>query len=184
MTFKDQLIKNHACEDAVAWVKDRTLEEAWKECERGDWMLWLARRKNVDIKILTLAKVKCARLVEHLMTDKRSIEALNVAERFARGLATREKLNDAAYAAYAAADAASDADDSAAYAADASAYAAYASAYAAYASAYAAYAATDAASDAAAYAAYAADASAKEQTLSKCADIVRETIDVKLIKEK
>jgi hypothetical protein len=172
MTFKDQLIKIHACDDAVAWVKDRTLEEAWNECERGDWMLWLARRKNVDIKILTLAKVKCARLVEHLMTDKRSIEALNVAERFARGLAKREELNAAAYAAYAA------------YAANAAAFAAYAAYAAAYASAYAAYAATDAASDAAAYAAYASDASAKEQTLPKCADIVRETIDVKLIKEK
>ena len=36
MTFADQLRKMSACSDAVAWVGDRTLQQAWTTCERGD----------------------------------------------------------------------------------------------------------------------------------------------------
>jgi hypothetical protein len=45
----------------------------------------------------------CARGVQHLMTDKRSVDALDVAERYLDGDATREELETAAsYATYAA----------------------------------------------------------------------------------
>jgi hypothetical protein len=40
MSFKEQLIKINACDEAIKWVGDRTLTEAWSECPRGDWMLW------------------------------------------------------------------------------------------------------------------------------------------------
>ena len=33
-----------ACKDAREWVGTRTLAEAWAECERLDWMLWLHAR--------------------------------------------------------------------------------------------------------------------------------------------
>lgn len=36
--------------------------------------------------------VWCGRQVQHLMTDKRAIEALNIAERFAIGIATEDEL--------------------------------------------------------------------------------------------
>ena len=105
--FSKQLEDLSACSEAVVWVGEKTLEQAWAECNRGDWMLWLAQKSNVDIKILTLAKVRCASLVKHLMRDERSLEALKVAERFAHGKATRKELADtadaAADAAYAAA---------------------------------------------------------------------------------
>ena len=55
---------------------------------------------------IRLFAVDCARQVQHLMTDPRSLAALDVAERFANGLATSEEL-DAAWAA--ARDAARDA---------------------------------------------------------------------------
>ena len=47
---------------------------------------------------IRLFAVDCARQVQHLMTDPRSLAALDVAERFANGLATSEEL-DAAWAA-------------------------------------------------------------------------------------
>jgi len=54
--------------------------------------------------------VWCARQVQHLMTDKRSLDAIDVAERFANGLATENELDIAWAAARAAAgDAAWDA---------------------------------------------------------------------------
>jgi len=46
-----------------------------------------------------LFAVWCARQVQHLMTDKRSIDALDVAERFANGKATQYELEAASEAA-------------------------------------------------------------------------------------
>ena len=43
-----------------------------------------------------LYAVWCTRQVQHLMTDQRSLDALDVAERFANGLATKEELAAAA----------------------------------------------------------------------------------------
>ena len=105
-----------------------TSQQLWDKCQRGDWMLWLVKRSIPDteesLRKLTGTKVKCARLVQHLMKDERSIDALDVGERFANGTATREELNAAAAAAdaaYADADAADDAAAAAYAAADAAA---------------------------------------------------------------
>ena len=53
-----------------------------------------------------LFAVWCARQVQHLMTDERSIAAIDVAEKFANGLATDKELAAASAAALAAASAA------------------------------------------------------------------------------
>jgi len=109
-----------------------------------DDTIWCMRSAPEYNKEWRLFAVFCARQNEHLLKDWRSIAAINVAERYAHGQATKEQLKYAAYAA--------------AYAADAYAYAAAAAA------ADAAYAAAYAADAAAAYAAaYAADAASKEQ---------------------
>ena len=108
---------------------------------------WCLRAVEGFDKEKRLFAVWCARQVQHLLTDPRSIAALDVAERFAYGEATQEELE----AAWAAADDAQAADD-AAYrairAARAAAYAAWQSASAAYSAADAAYSAADAAADA------------------------------------
>jgi len=112
-----KLEKINACCEAREWVAtQKNYKEAWQNCERGDWMLWLAKRLDVDDRKLTLAKFKCANQVRHLMKDSRSIAALDAAERYGNGEINRDELNTATAAAYAAA---------AAYA-DAAAYAAYA----------------------------------------------------------
>jgi hypothetical protein len=166
-----------ACGDAIEYVKTcKSAKDAWINCSRGDWMLWLAKRLCVDDRKLTLAKASCANQVRHLMKDQRSLDALDACYRYANGEISREELNTYAhaYAAYAAAYAAYAA---AAYAASA-AYAAYAAAaYAASAAydAYDAYAADDA--YAAAYDAVAADAAdARKGSLKKSADICREIL--------
>jgi hypothetical protein len=179
-TTKEKLIKLDACHEAIKWAREKSIQEIWDTCHRGDWMLWLFKRTNPEqLQELTRAKAHCALTVRHLMKDKRSINACEVALKFADGLATREEL-DAAYDAAAAAAAA------AAYA-----YAAYAAAaayaYAAYAAAAAAdaYAAAAAAADAAyAYAAYAyAAAAAADADAADAADATRiknqkETADI------
>jgi hypothetical protein len=161
MTLSEKLTKMGACEEAVEWVGDKTLDEAWAECERGDWMLWLAQESGVDKRTLTLAKARCAKLVVHLMKDERSVKAVEVAERYGLGEATDKELDEARRAA---------------------AYAAYVAA-AFVAADYAAYAAADCAYDAHDAAAYAAGAE-REKVLSQCADICRDVIKVESLMEK
>ena len=63
-----------------------------------DDALWCLRAVKDQDREIRLYAVWCARQVQHLMTDPRSIEALDVAERFANGDATDSEL-DAAWAA-------------------------------------------------------------------------------------
>jgi len=117
----------NACADALEWIQMNSSnpEKLWNECERGNWLLWLVSKLDIDRKRLVLAACQCARLVKHLMTDERSIKAIEVAEAWASGEATEDELRlaaaDAAYAADAAAYAAAYAADAVA---DAVAYAA------------------------------------------------------------
>ena len=168
MSLRKKLLKINACGEGMKWLADQTAEDAWATCQRGDWMLWAGSRCGVDLQTITITKVKCARLVQHLMQDQRSLDALDVAEQFALGNATREQL------AAAAADAANAAADDAAYAASAAADdAAYAASAAANAAAAddAAYAASNAAANAAADdAAYAASAAYAANAANAAAD--------------
>ena len=58
-----------------------------------DDRLWVIMRDElVSDKLMRLFAVWCARQVQHLMKDERSIKALDVAEAFANGNATKEEL--------------------------------------------------------------------------------------------
>ena len=116
---KIEIEKYAPCDDALEYRKQyETFEQAWNECVRGDWMLWIAKRVGVDLKILTLAKGHCANTVRHLMNDGRSLAGVDAAIAFGEGKITRDDVDRAADAADAAADAA-DAAAAYAYAADA-----------------------------------------------------------------
>jgi hypothetical protein len=158
-----------------------SFEDAWNACPRGDWMLWIAGRLEIDRRIFILAKSRYARTVIHLMKDKRSRDAVEVSEQYGLGKATKEELMRAdkrakdayiAAAVYASADptdCASAATSSAAYAAATFGYDAfYASFYASsYASFYAVYASSSSATDA---------VIAKSNNQQQTADICRELL--------
>jgi hypothetical protein len=151
--FKQYLKSLDACKPAVEWAGNKTVEEVVATCHRGDWLLWLAKKCDIGLQPLTLAKGHCANTVRHLMKDERSINAVDVAIAFGEGKSTRKELDAAKSAAdYAAADA--DGADCAANAASVAAAFAAANAADAAAGYYAAASAADAAT--AAY--YAADA--------------------------
>jgi hypothetical protein len=77
-----------------------------KEVSHSD-RLWVCLRTELaSERVMRLFAVWCARQVQHLMKDSRSIAALDVAERFANGQATKEELAAAGDAAGAAARAA------------------------------------------------------------------------------
>ena len=64
-----------------------------------DDALWCCRFTPEYDKEWRLFAVWCARQVQHLMKDSRSLNALDVAERFANGLATEDELKAAGDAA-------------------------------------------------------------------------------------
>ena len=125
--WTEKLREIDACSDAVEWAKDYdTFAEAWQECERGDWMLWLAGRacggpRSKSRKVVVSAACECARTAWKWM-PKTGKEAIETAEKWTRGEATLGQVRtaaDAAYAASVAADAAGAAAYAAAVAADA-----------------------------------------------------------------
>ena len=135
-----KLISLDACEEGIAEaMKYSTPQEAWEKVEPLN-LIWIFI-EIADDKTKHLFGLWSARQVQHLMTDPRSITALDVKEKWLKGEATDEELNialeAARYARYARGAAARAAATAAAayaagYAADAAAY--YAADAAAYAS--------------------------------------------------
>jgi len=68
-----------------------------------DDALWSLCSSNAPQRDMRLYAVWCARQVQHLMKDQRSIDAIDVAERHANGQATDDELTAARDAAWAAA---------------------------------------------------------------------------------
>jgi hypothetical protein len=65
-----------------------------------DDALWCLRAVDGYQREMRLYAVDCARSVQHLMKDQRSIAAIDVAERYAHGLATDDELAAARGAAW------------------------------------------------------------------------------------
>ena len=180
-TIDELLIELKACKEAQEWAQGKTFEEVYTTCDRGDWLCWLFSRTNPeDIQLLTLVKGHQANTVRHLMTDERSIKAVETAIAFGEDRATREELRNAEEAA------------DAAYFAAAARYAdcaraAFTSACAcATETSYAAAAASASASAARAYSSYAAEAAdrdaiydaAEQANRQLTADIFRKYISI------
>jgi hypothetical protein len=132
MTFKEKLIKKGACNIALQWVGERTMKQAFADCERGDWILWAHGKFFPEKKReLVLAAAHCANTVRHLMRDERNKKAVDAAILYGEEKISEGELSSIIGAA----------DDAAFAAADYAALYAAASAYAANDAADAAYAA-------------------------------------------
>lgn len=156
-SLTELLERFYACDDSRAWVKSlptgTTIEQAWYQCKRGDWMLFIAAKLCVDRQLLVLSACGCARLALPYVAagETRPLAAIETAEAWCRGEATVEQVKQASAAAYVAA----------------------AAARATYAAANAAARAADAVADTAQCPRTAA---ARAETLARCADIVRNHI--------
>ena len=183
--FSQKLTILNACKEAREWAKGKDLATAWATCERGDWMLWLAKKVGVELRPLTAAKAACAEFARPYMKEPKRIAALDMAHAFGRGECS---IADLVAAANAAAHIDCTANNFSAIYAAAAAYtaaAAHISSDLAANPAY--YAAAANAATAGAYtaangsnAAYAA-ANARAETLRKCADEVRKHINIKIL---
>ena len=110
--FNNEFIRSLSpCYDPIKYIKDDDTHTILsfldiKEIPFEDKLWLIFRNEFVSDKLMRLFAVWSARQVQHLMTDDRSIKALDVSEKFANGLATQEELVAARDAARAAAGAA------------------------------------------------------------------------------
>ena len=92
-----------ACGSAREWAKGKSLDEVWKTCHRGDWMLWLAARYgDVPLKTVVAITCDCAEPALAFTTDPRPAATIAVVRRWLKGVATLEEVEVAAEAAGAA----------------------------------------------------------------------------------
>ena len=103
LTPKQFCKKNNPCEEGRAFALSQpTMADAWDNCRRVDWMLWVEERLEIKIepKTLRLFAVWCARNTPlsdgrktgNLLKDPCSLAALEVAERYAQGNATDAEM--------------------------------------------------------------------------------------------
>jgi hypothetical protein len=105
-TIQEFCASNGACKEGRDWAiaNCKDMNEVWQTAS-PHWLRWVALRSGVlTTKELRLFAIWSARQVQHLMPDKRSIKALDVAELHANGKATDDELAAAADGAYEAAD--------------------------------------------------------------------------------
>lgn len=85
-----------ADEEFCIWTVGKSWQEIFQTCHRGDWLLWLYSKTNSeDLRRITLAKAHCANTVRHLMKDKRSKNAVDVAIKYGNYKASRLELSSA-----------------------------------------------------------------------------------------
>jgi hypothetical protein len=99
----------NACDDAVKWALTQpSLAVAWRNCERGDWMLWLLARLDADRPTMVRAAACCAELALPYAgeTEPECMAAIQAAVGWADGELSIEVVDAAGAAADAAADAA------------------------------------------------------------------------------
>ena len=143
------------------WAKEHggPLQDLWRDCQRGDWLLWLAAEAGIDRHVVVETACVCARTALQYVPagEERPRRAIEAAEAWARGEVGRAAVQAAVHAA-----------EDAAFATAGYASAACAGNAADYA---------EAADYAATYAATAAQADggelARDRTLAECAELVR-----------
>jgi hypothetical protein len=101
LTIEEFCDKHKACKEGRDWAlaNCESMFDAWGKLP-PEWLIWVATRRGVlTDKELRLFAVFCVRSVEHLLTDQRSKNAIEVAERFVNGEATDDELEAARAAA-------------------------------------------------------------------------------------
>lgn len=103
MTIEQFCEKHDACEPGQTWAlaKCNSMQEAWDHAPEPGWVVWIATRPGVlTERELRLFMCFCARQNWHLLTDPRSRNVVEVAERYVDGKASEEELAAAGRAAW------------------------------------------------------------------------------------
>ena len=110
--FQEKLMAICACEEGRVFCEGKSLSDAWRECERPDWMLWLYRRasnyeKRNSVMIAIFAAEQVIGIFEKKYpNDLRPRKAIETAKNYLETTCPESRKAAAAYASSAAAAAA------------------------------------------------------------------------------
>jgi hypothetical protein len=162
------------CKAACDWIKEnkiKSLKEAWKKCDRPDWLLWVVGHKEENIPDIILAACDIAASVLHLVPEgeDRPRQAIDIARSVTNGKITNAAVvaNEVGWDVASAAANAAWAENTAASGA-------------AYAAANAAWAAASATAYSAAFCAIGIIASVHDAHAANDADVARGTLSQKI----
>jgi hypothetical protein len=89
----------NACDSPFEWLAQYdSIVDAWDECERSDWMLWIIREGYMDWRdndLLRRAAVQAVRSAEELLFHDALVECLNAADMYANHDAPSSIMDDA-----------------------------------------------------------------------------------------
>src|SRR5215471_1726928 len=91
-TIADRIRHLKPCLEAIEWANDYiSPNKAWRECNRGDWMLWILGTQAGKVeppgrKKLVLCACQCARLAPQYTTDSRLLRCIETADKWAQGM--------------------------------------------------------------------------------------------------
>ncbi len=80
MTIAKRIYKFKPCDEAVEWLGKRSSpERAWRQCERGDWLLWIACQLEVRTQLAAIACAETALVYvsEHETWPKEAVRLIN-----------------------------------------------------------------------------------------------------------
>lgn len=71
LKFKNWLTARGACDDAMEWAATLAydLKRVYDECHRGDWLLWWARRVDIDRELMKTELVQIAAMCHRFYTE-------------------------------------------------------------------------------------------------------------------
>jgi len=102
----DLLVKLAARKEILEWARGKPLDQAWEECERADWMLWLCERmignegwptrQQIVLVACDCAEIALGAWEKRYPKNPDLCKALEVTRAWAKGKATLEEVRHAA----------------------------------------------------------------------------------------
>jgi len=96
MKLQNFLEKQGVCKEALKWVGNKSPQEAYAQCENGEWLLWLHNKLRLDEDALrkrVLVAGLTVNLVKNLMKYEESKAAVDAAIAFGKGEIGIDSLN-------------------------------------------------------------------------------------------
>ena len=91
-TFATWLEEQYACQPAIHWVGSRSLRAAWRDCDRADWLIWMALNAGVNHKACVYVTSECVRLSVMHKADHEELAMLESVQCWCQGESTTDNL--------------------------------------------------------------------------------------------
>ncbi len=91
-------MKQDGCGFSFEWFGSREIETAWEDCERGDWMLKLCAKLDIDNRLLVSTCFDCVEpVLQRIPLNDYWLNAVAITEAWIKNKATIEQIKESIY---------------------------------------------------------------------------------------